>query len=242
MQLNATVYWLSRIPNSQQRKRRTRNTKRTQNRGSRQGSRNVQGYDVFSHTALNPPMIWKGHEAKSMSSAPPTTITSTVVVSDYPGQVIQGTSCFSNRIGNMIEPIAFELQAVLAGGQTNTALDDPYNTVRISAVWAAPGSSFAAFSVSSILNERTFSGVQSVVFDKLYTLVSPGKDTTGYMPCYKRIKINARLDPRHRICYTGPGTNTESGTTLLILYVSDSTISPHPGLQQGTGMFEYVDL
>jgi len=182
-----------------------------------------------------------GKEIKYVSVALPGSLTSSVTAGDFAANISQGPSFLSQRIGNIIEPVRFLLDGTLRSGDTNTLTDDAYNTVRISVVWAVPGTSFATYSIGSILGPRECPGLLGVIFDKKIDLVSSGRDTVGYVPAVKSVRFNVKVNRNNFIVFSGTGANSDTSATIYLLEVSDSYFPNHPGWVGGSAMLQYVD-
>lgn len=146
----------------------------------------------------------------------------------------------NQRIGRHITVTGFEVVGNLIGGQSNLSTDDRYNQVRIAIVQTNAGQA-PTMDLVSPLDPRFNSavGLRRVLFDQVYTLVSPGKDSTGYMPAARRIEIRGRCNIP--IVFNGSGGSTACVNTVGIVMVSDSGLAPNPGFTQGYWRLLYHD-
>jgi len=185
--------------------------------------------------------VYQGHERKFyslglLSSFP--SISSTVSITDI-GQVSAGTD-YNNRIGRTMEIVKFKLVGQIIGGQSNLGTDEQRNTFRIALIEANAGFTASGFKNYSVLDPRLWPGMVRVLYDRSISLASPGRDTTGYMPAAKELNIAV---PMHLVIkYTGTAANSDSTTSLFLLMVSDSAISPNPGFTGGSAIVEFIDL
>jgi len=223
-----------RITKSKQQKRGNRNR-------SRRNARRTQ-----KSLALISPMVdrdeLKGNEAKfySYTLATMGAITTTPNGVNMCSNIIQGLQFYSNRVGSLIELHSFGLRATLVGGQSNIVTDDAYNTVRLVVAVTEPACTFATLTMNSILGPRDQSGVHQVLYDKVITLSSPGRDSVGYLPAVKTVSLNLPLR-NLRVRFTGAGANTVSNETILIGVVSDSAAAPSPAFVSGQALLYYSD-
>jgi len=134
---------------------------------------------------------------------------------------------------------------VLVGGQSNVAADDKRNVFRLVLAWwdcksNTPLQTNGATLGGSIEHGQASAlGLISVVYDKMYSLASPGRDSTGYLPPTKLINLHKKLSGK--INYTGNGVGT-ANRHLILSMISDSGIIPSPGFVTGEYCFKYLDL
>jgi hypothetical protein len=178
---------------------------------------------------------------RPLTSSPFASISTTPAYVFLGSQVIGGTDVMQ-RIGRAITCKELRIGAVLAGGQTNSGLDDEYDTVRM--IVAICSTAFAPSSSTLVaggfLDPRTLPGLGRVLYDRHFTLTSPGKDTTGYIPAVRN--INLRI-PLHNfvIEYTGTGTNVASLNDIVLICVSDSVLAANPGFVVGRAVLLFTD-
>lgn len=157
--------------------------------------------------------------------------------------IAQGTTV-NQRVGQNITARALSINGVIAGGQVNLATDDKVNTVRmVLALWdsttATPLSANAATINSYISKEQSAGrGLIKKYMDKVITLSSSGRDSTGYLPVVKHIRKFIKC--RSYIRYTASGSTTAS-RKLILSIITDSSVVPHPGFTQGFMTFFYED-
>jgi hypothetical protein len=146
-------------------------------------------------------------------------------------QLIAGGTDLTQRLGRQIRIKEFQLSGVLRGGQTNSIADDAFNTVRMVLYVAEQGTAITGLQVSSLLDLRIYPGVNKVLFDRTYTLVVNSKDSTGYIPVLKELKIHQLMS--HLQNYTGSAANTASGPQLHMAIVTDSSVPAYPVFTSG---------
>ncbi len=165
------------------------------------------------------------------------------VLVDLLSSIAQGNDT-SNREGRAIYLTEVSLSGVLSGGQSNTAADDNHNVVRMVIFRGDPGLSVATATGSWPINVpadvRFFPGAARVLHDRIIALPSPGRDSTGYLPATRNVKL--RLPLNQRILFTGAAAGTVSSTTIYVYFVSDSNLAPHPGFIQGEIVSTFADL
>jgi len=156
---------------------------------------------------------------------------------DFGGSVAEGTD-YLNRIGREIRLTGLRIFGQLVGGQSNSATDENRNVVRISVVEISPGASLANYSVTSVADPRNW-GCRRVLFDKLYSLNTPGRDSTGYLPAC--VMVDEHVPLNDRIYYSGTAANTQIGLSYALWMVSDSGAVPNPGFTNGTLSIGFID-
>lgn len=146
----------------------------------------------------------------------------------------------TQRIGRMVNITGVDLIGLLAGGQSNLATDDKYNFVRIAIVECNVGQS-PILDLTTPLDTRTNAniGLRRVLFDQLYTLQSPGRDSTGYMPPVR--KIDVRIPCSIPVLFNSTLGTGACVSTLCVVMVSDSSLAPNPGFVQGSWRLYYHD-
>jgi len=169
----------------------------------------------------------------------PTAISTAATVYDMTTYINTSPNALNGRIGDLIETTHLILGGTLVGGQSNTVADDAYNVVRIIFVKMVPGTSFAAMNIGSVVTPRSIAGLISVLFDKTYTLVSPGADSTGYVPAVCSVSISIPLSGT--VFFAGTGAGTDSVTTIGTVFISDSAFVVHPGFEDGSVGLYYID-
>lgn len=148
------------------------------------------------------------------------------------GQGVTATT----RVGQEIDLRGVRINGVMVGGQTNVALDDNRNIVRIVlALWdtkTATPCQTNGVTLSALLNNKVPSGTGLIkkYMDRIITLNSPGRDSTGYMPAQRYIKIYKRLARKIKYSTTA---GTTAQTKLVLSMLSDSVAVPNPGFVSG---------
>lgn len=171
-----------------------------------------------------------------------TSIGTTPAILDIGDRIIEGTDV-DDRVGREIYVDKLEFRATLIGGQSNLATDDKYNVFRLAVLAGTPGTMPLAiasnFSNSYFMDPRGMGGLDVVLFDRSFTLASPGRDSTGYMPPIKEIVIDVPV--RRKLKYLGP-TGSPSFRELYLVAVSDSSAAPNPGFANGFMTIHYHDV
>jgi len=158
------------------------------------------------------------------------------------GPLIQMGTDASQRVGREVFVKSLEFNGTLEGGQSNLATDDNHNTVRFIVCTGTPsslGSSISSnFSVSYYLNQRGLPGLERVLYDQTWELMSPGRDSTGYMPALAKFKV--RVPINQKLTWTGSSGNA-TFRDIYFAAVSDSSAAPNPGFTYGYVTVNFVD-
>lgn len=156
-------------------------------------------------------------------------------------QIAQGLD-FTERIGRSIIIKDFVLCGQLVGGQANSAVDDNRNVFRIAVVSMNSGVALAAatFNVESLIDRRYVPGLRHVYYDKFFSLASPGRDTTGYLPACRQVSIPC-IPINLRVNYTSNIATSESDAVLWAWCISDSNAVVNPGFESGAMTVTYTD-
>lgn len=160
-----------------------------------------------------------------------------------PTYIPVGTSSLA-RIGTKIAITGFYLQGTLAGGQANTALDDRVNTVRmILGLWTSstPMATIGTPNPMDAPLMRNFNSGGLLLrkfMDRRISLVSPGKDSTGYMTAQRLVKIYYKFRKPIAIDYSAATVNRN----LVLSIVSDSSAVPSPGFTSGFVYLTFKDF
>jgi len=166
---------------------------------------------------------------------------STTVSTVALGALVAAGSGVNQRIGSTIIPKAIRVLGTIVGGQSNSVSDDNRNVVRLSLILGVVGTAPSGYTCNTILDPRFTTGVVRVLWDRVLVLQSPGKDSTGYMPSSKevRVRVPIRVGP---LLYSGTAANTIKGQELYFCVVSDSSAIPNPGFVNGSTLdFEFAD-
>lgn len=156
--------------------------------------------------------------------------------------IAQGTGN-NQRLGNKITLTGYGIRGILEGGQTNTALDDNSNIVRlIVALWdsdtAMPLNDNSVTLGSTILKTSTFGkGLIKKLVDRTIDLRVYSLDSTGYLPASKQIRKYVRLN--ETIYY--PGNAGRANKKLIVGLLSDSMAIPNPGFTHGNQTIYWKD-
>jgi hypothetical protein len=167
-------------------------------------------------------------------------INTTPVILEFIGGVIPGSGT-SQRIGRLITVKRVTANFQLQGGQANGVLDDRNNLVRIMICTGARALTAANFSSWTIITNRDIRysfNTFAILYDKRISLVSPGRDSTGYMPALQEISLNIRLNLR--VAYAADAAGSED-IGIYLVAVSDSAAAPNPFIANGAAYVEYLD-
>jgi hypothetical protein len=180
------------------------------------------------------------HENKYFQSSLTTyfsTISTTTKILDLSSPIVEGDD-WNMREGRNIHLRDLIFYGQFIGGQSNVALDEQRNCVRIAVVEAPTSWSSSSINVSSPADCRAW-GCQRILFDEIFSLVSPGRDTVGYMPAGLYVDRKVRI--RNNINYAGAGSAADVGLTIFLVMVSDSAAVPNPGFVNGTWLLRFED-
>jgi hypothetical protein len=183
------------------------------------------------HQLINPAAAW----FNSVGTTP--------IGYDVTGAVVLGQD-YINRIGRLISLQRLFISGQLVGGQSNSATDDNRNVFRILVAICDIGTTFtsAVFTVNGTVDPRTMPGLRRVLYDRMFSLNSPGRDSAagGYMPATRMVRVALRV--RDRVTYTiGAGVGLNSNEGIYIWMVSDSAAVPHPGFESGSYGITFTD-
>jgi len=157
------------------------------------------------------------------------------------GLISQGTGV-SQRIANSIRLLSMGWEGQLVGGQSNISTDDQRNCFRITVARLNKGATatfLASYTVNQVLDSRYIAGLRHVLYDKVISMASPGKDSTGYMPAC--VVSRGALRFNEIVNYTGTGTDAESTDIIVLAMVSDSNVVPNPGFTSGSLVLRFAD-
>lgn len=172
-------------------------------------------------------------------------VTTNPVASSLSGGISQGATA-SQRVGNIVTIKGVGFFGTLVGGQSNLALDDNFNTVRIIVAECISAVTMSGsvllpgyFAISNFIEPRTIPGLTRVLYDHVLTLESPGRDSTGYMPAVRRLNWHCPMNLK--MAFTGSGNNTDTSNSIVIFMVTDSVAAPSPGFEDGSEYIEFTD-
>lgn len=144
------------------------------------------------------------------------------------GGLTQGTGR-DQRVGDKILAKGIRWTGLLEGGQSQGALDDDYNLVRIvifkanKAQMVVGDMGATAPVMENIFNKENIRYLNQVVYDKKILLKSPGLSGAGYMTASKKIKIWIPL--KDTIKWTASNLPDYD---FYYWMISDSTAAPSP--------------
>jgi hypothetical protein len=184
--------------------------------------------------------VFRGKELKIASNSLITnfsSISSAVAQIDLSTLITQGLDVYQ-RIGRDVHIHYVEFAGQLVGGQANVVLDDARNVVRLSLLYCNPGGVTGAnYNAGAVLDPRFMTGLEKVYYDELISLVTPGRDSTGYLPACavvsRRIPVNRSL--------TWVTNAWAQPNTLILAACSDSAAVPNPGFSSGALLIAYTD-
>ncbi len=201
------------------------------------GLKQVKGGSIFSFVPNAGAVELKRQTAAlidTWSSVGTTAVYSTI------GTLGQGLD-LTQRIGRKVKFDTLEIEGDLQGGQSNLATDDAYNAFRIIVYKAnVSWSAIPAMGVNDLVGPEDNAAVEDVLYDQRLLLVSPGRNSTGYLPVIKHVRISIPI--RHIQTYSGTTGSTMSGSVINIAMCSDSSAVTHPGFINGIWRLTYSDL
>lgn len=171
-----------------------------------------------------------------------TSIGSAPIWYNFPSLIATGTD-FASRIGRLITVKRVFMSGLILGAQTNSVSDDAYNAVRISIVSGEPALATASPAHPGLhgpWDPRVQVGLKRVIFDQLFVVTTPAKDSTGYIAAAAPFQI----DLRHPITleYIGSSAASPRNETLYLVVVSDSVAVVNPGFSSDSTLtFQWLD-
>lgn len=160
-------------------------------------------------------------------------VTSTWNETDVVAAIVPGTTAAS-RVGNQIVVTGIRLRGIWAGGQSGTALDDPFNECRIVVALykKTPGTTLflgaAPILIHAPVDRQQTQGVIKVYLDKTIVLQSPGASGAGYQPSARYFDYFIPMS--QRVSYSGSSVNLNS-EQIVVSFISDSGTAPSPAVQ-----------
>lgn len=162
-------------------------------------------------------------------------------------------------VARRYEITGFSLFGTVTGGQANTSADDKYNTLRIvAAVFDGDAASLAPTAKWPTLVQGTSTPIRlrNPVYpvdgstqmmrrklkDKLFTLVSDSRDSTGYMPAVKSVGMSYRFKKPLVINYCNESGTLKPDKYVAIGMVSDSSLVPSVGFIAGALTWFWKDI
>jgi hypothetical protein len=208
--------------------------------GQNLNSENNGGGAASGSGCVIPRAVFRGSELKVASQSIITnfaSVSSAVAQVDLSTLITQGLDVFQ-RIGRAVHVHYVEFCGQLVGGQANVVADDNRNTARVSLLYANPGGVTSSnYNVGAILDPRFMTGLERVYYDEVFSLASPGRDSTGYLPACalvsRRVPVNKTL--------TWVSNAWSQPNTLILCACSDSAIVPNPGFTAGALLIAFTD-
>ena len=154
------------------------------------------------------------------------------------------------RVGNKIAITELSFQGVLVGGQSNLALDDNRNWFRIVlGIWKNPSSTGA--STHTVLNLNSFPSSLQIdhqtqptllykLYDRTFTLTSPGRDSTGYIPPQRMVTYTHHF--KKPVVITWDAMSSIPDKQWFLSMISDSAAAPNPGFVSGALKVTWIDI
>lgn len=154
--------------------------------------------------------------------------------------LVQGTN-YNQRVGDKINIVGYQFYGQLQGGQSNLATDEKTNYVRIMIMSTQQGASPTPLPNFDLpINRQTVPNVMKVYIDRMISLQTPGRDSTGYLPATRMVKFNVKLRKPFVIKFPQSGSTTPV-VDLICWAVSDSSVVPNPGFLNGWLRVFYTD-
>jgi len=166
-------------------------------------------------------------------------VSTTTTFIDLTALIGAGTDYF-NRIGRQITLSRLQVNGLLVGGQVNLATDDAYNSFRITVAAGNVGMTWTPYGLSQVLSADLIPGLDRVLYDHVFPLNAPSRDSTGYMKALKRIEINLDL-PKIVTHFQTAAAGSQNGNTVYLVMVSDSVAVPNPGFVDGSWVLRFID-
>lgn len=159
----------------------------------------------------------------------------------------QGTSVIT-RIGSRVLLRSISVHMIIAQGSNATALDDPWNVVRLILATYIAGASAtplatAGASINSVVqrNANTQGRLVTKYYDDYVPLEVASIERAsgdGYAPSLKRVSFTRKLNIP--VTY-GTDAATYADKILVLSMISDSTTTVNPGVIEGYSYLEFVD-
>jgi len=149
----------------------------------------------------------------------------------------------SQRVGRQVAITGVHLDGVLESGVSNIVTDDKFNLVRVViGLWtsATPCTGLDR----NLPITKWYQGKGKLVhklFDQVFSLESPWRDSTGYMPALQKVSIHRRLKNPVIVTYADDSVNYPDKRVIFSI-VSDSSAVSNPGFIQGYYHIEYKDI
>jgi len=193
----------------------------------------------------------KSVESSLVSSAGAITSTWSVYALQVP---TLDTAASSGIVGRSYYPggVSF-FNAILRGGQaTSVVADDQYNVIRVVLFESDATLNGTSLETWGVELDTPFTNKTAqakfpvshlkVYYDKLITMVPShvaGSELDNLLPNLRRMSLNVRFKGKN---YISPGNAVNTyNRKFYIAFLSDSTVTPHPGFIQGTLRQWYKD-
>ncbi len=148
---------------------------------------------------------------------------------------------YYQRVGRRVHVHYIDIYGTLVGGQSNSVADDPYNTVKLALVLAAP--SFAPstdWSVTTPLGPQQVPGMIRSLWTTSLVINANAKDSTGYVAKGKMI---AKRIPVDQVFEWSSTSDTAASTLgLFLVACSDSVAVTNPGFNSGYSLICFSDV
>lgn len=166
-------------------------------------------------------------------------VSTTTTFIDLTALIGAGTDYY-NRIGRQVTLSRLQISGLLVGGQVNLATDDAYNSFRITVASGNVGMTWTPYGLTQVLSADLVPGLDRVLYDHVFSLSAPARDSTGYMKALKRIEINLDL-PKIVTHFQTAAAGSQNGNTVYLVMVSDSVAVPNPGFVDGSWVLRFID-
>jgi len=160
----------------------------------------------------------------------------------------QGTGS-NERIGNQVKIRSIEMKMVISTGTALSVLDDSFNVLRmVLALWGGNTTTPLATAPATTMNKPIRSGLSGAGFIKKYldkyipiTVTCPeASGGDGYTPGLRQIKYYKKFKIPLPITFATNAT-TYPDKRLILSMISDSSVTPHPGIINGYYVVCYED-
>lgn len=159
----------------------------------------------------------------------------------------QGTST-GTRVGRKVQIKSLFIYGTIAGGDSESALDDPYNNVRF-VIGLYDGSAGATplttanMNIDSVIKRDSCRFLRRKYYDKyiVFNVASTEKGGgDGYAPTIKKFRYYKRFKRPINVWFADD-TNLYPSIRLVMSAISDSAAIPNPGFVNGYWVVKYQD-
>lgn len=166
---------------------------------------------------------------------------------DLLNSIGQGVS-LNTRIAQRVRIRSIMFRGILAQGSAESALDDPYNAMRICLLKAETPSltplTTAGYTINSlILSQSGFTGLKRIYMDKYIALNVSSTEKgagDGYAPDSRTLSFYKRFKNPWEVTWSTSAAGTNNYRIFLSM-ISDSAAIPNPGFTHGYWKVEFED-